>query len=299
VTGTGWAVALAVAAAAAYAGGVVVQQRAATTPAPGGGEGQSLVGVLRSPLWLAGVALDAAGFGLEFLALRAGALSLVQPLLVSGLLFALALGALLTGLPVGLRDAGAATLVVVGLVVAVLVAAPTSGDGGVHPSAWPVTLAVVTVVVAGLVLVATVCSGPVARTSCLAGAAAVVNGLLGAFGKSVAVRSEHGWLAALLSWPALGLLVTGALTLTLAAAAFRAGAPTAAIGVLFAGEPAAGVVMAAVLHGDTVRHGPLATAVLVAAVLVCLSGVVVLAHSPAVLASYTATHLSGTSATAR
>lgn len=56
--------------------------------------------------------------------------------------------------------------------------------------------------------------------------------------------------------------MSAALTLTLAAAAFRAGAPTAAIGVLFAAEPAAGVTMGAVLFGDTIRHGPLAVLVL-------------------------------------
>lgn len=288
MAGTAWAVVLAVAAAAAYASGVVVQQRAATAPGPGIGARSSLGQVLRSPLWLFGVLLDTAGFGLEFLALRAGSLTLVQPLLVSGLLFALTLGAALTGLRVGLRDAGAAALVVVGLVVAVLVAAPTPGAGGVSPRVWLLTVAVVTIVVAGLALVATMSSGPVARTVCFAGAAAVVNGLLGAFGKAVAIRSEHGWVTALVGWPALGLVVTGALTLSLAAAAFRAGAPTAAIGLLFAGEPAAGVVMAAVLHGDSIRHGPLATTVLATSLLLCLSGVALLARSPAVLASYAA-----------
>ncbi len=287
MTGTAWAVVLAVAAAFAYACGVVAQQRAATAPGRGDGAGQSLAHVLRSPLWLAGVGLDAVGFGLEFLALRAGTLTLVQPLLVSGLLFALPLGAALTGLRVGRRDAGAAALVVLGLALAILVASPTHGGGGVHQRAWVLTVAVAAAVVAGLVLVALIGRGAVVRAVCLASAAAVVNGLMAAFAKEVAVRGERGWLSALLDWPALGLVVTAALTLTLAAAAFRAGAPTAAIGVLFAAEPVAGVVMGAALFGDSVRHGPLATTVLVGTVLSCLLGVVLLARSPVVLGSYT------------
>ncbi|GAB2915761.1 DMT family transporter [Rhodococcus aerolatus] len=288
MTGTAWAVALAIAAAAAYACGVVVQQRAATAPGQEDGAGPSLAQVLLSPLWLVGVGLDAAAFGLEFLALRAGTLSLVQPLLVSGLLFALPLGAAVTGVRVTGRDARAAALVVLGLVVAVVVAAPTHGSRGAHPRAWPLTLVSVAVVVGVLLLVAVARRGPLTRTVSLASAAAIVNGVLAAFGKAVAVRSGHGWLAATLSWPALGLAVTAVLTLTLAAAAFRAGVPTAAIGILFAGEPAAGIVMGVLLHGGSLRHGPLAVPVLAAALLMCLTGVALLARSPAVLASYTA-----------
>lgn len=296
MTGPGWAVVLAVAAAAAYASGAVVQQRAATAPAGGSQVGPTLLEVLRRPLWFVGVGFDAAGFGLEFLALRAGTVTLVQPLLVSGLLFALPLGAVFTGLRIGLRDVAAAALVTVGLTVSVLVAAPSPGRGTAGTGTWVMTLVVAGAVVGGLALLA-MHRRPVVRAVNLAAAAAVVNGLLASFGKALALRSEGGWPAALLSWPALGLVVSAALTLTLAAAAFRAGAPTAAIGVLFAAEPAAGVIMGAVLFGDTIRHGPLTVAVLVLGLLTCGSGVSLLAKSPVVVASYAPTR--GGNATTR
>ena len=46
---------------------------------------------LTHPLWLGAIAADAIGFSLQVIALHLGALALVQPLLISGLLFALLL----------------------------------------------------------------------------------------------------------------------------------------------------------------------------------------------------------------
>lgn len=285
----GWAIVLAVAAAAAYAGGAVVQHRAATTPGGRTAAEPSLLQVLHRPLWLLGVALDAAGFALEFFALRAGTLTLVQPLLVSGLLFALPLGAVLSGLRVGRREVIAAGLVTVGLTVSVLVGAPRPGPTTAGPGTWFLAVVVAGLVVGALVAVAASRGHGIARAVCFAAAAAVVNGLLAAFGKAVAVQTGHGWAAALLSWPALGLAVTAALTLTLAAAAFRAGAPTAAIGVLFAGEPVAGVTLGVVLYRDTIAHGPLAVTVLVVGLALCGFGIALLSHSPLIVSSYGST----------
>src|SRR6478609_4915138 len=46
---------------------------------------------LGGPLWFAGLGFDVIGVGLQVVALHYGALALVQPLLVSGLIFALVL----------------------------------------------------------------------------------------------------------------------------------------------------------------------------------------------------------------
>jgi len=52
--------------------------------------------VLKRPVWLAGAGAGLAGFCLHVLALSGGRLSVVQPLLVSALLFALPLSRMLT-----------------------------------------------------------------------------------------------------------------------------------------------------------------------------------------------------------
>ena len=53
--------------------------------------GRLVVATLSHPLWLGGIVADLAGLSLQIIALHLGALGVVQPLMVSGLLFALLL----------------------------------------------------------------------------------------------------------------------------------------------------------------------------------------------------------------
>ena len=94
---------LALAAALLFALGTVLQQKAASTSprrrrAPGAG---LLLRMARRPVWLAGIAADAFGFVAQAVALTIGRLAVVQPLLVTSVVFALPLGARLTGQRVG------------------------------------------------------------------------------------------------------------------------------------------------------------------------------------------------------
>src|SRR5438477_11075955 len=90
----GMVVASALGSALLYALASVLQQRAArVVPSEKSLRLSLLTTLLARPLWVVGVLADVGGFVLQFYALDHGALVLVQPLLVSGLLFALPLGA--------------------------------------------------------------------------------------------------------------------------------------------------------------------------------------------------------------
>ncbi len=80
------------------------------------------------PVWLASIALGLAGFGLQVLALRHVPLSLVQPLLATGLLGLLAFSATVLGEPVGRREVGAVVAIVAGVGLIAL-ADPQRGEG--------------------------------------------------------------------------------------------------------------------------------------------------------------------------
>lgn len=70
----------------------VSQHRAARSTGPAGGHGLGLVRRLATrPLWLLGPVSGAAGLALHGVALSGGQLVVMQPVLVSGLLFALPL----------------------------------------------------------------------------------------------------------------------------------------------------------------------------------------------------------------
>ena len=109
------------------------------------------VGALRElaarPRWLTSIALGLAGFGLQVLALRHVPLSLVQPLLATGLLGLLAFSATVLGEPVGRREVGAVAAIVAGVSLIAL-ADPQRSDGGATSAAF----VVVTVALALLAL---------------------------------------------------------------------------------------------------------------------------------------------------
>ena len=66
-------------------------KKAAANRATRAGQPRARLAGLGGPLWFAGLGFDVIGIGLQVVALHYGALALVQPLLVSGLIFALIL----------------------------------------------------------------------------------------------------------------------------------------------------------------------------------------------------------------
>ena len=136
------AVLLALGAALAYAAASVLQQREAE--ADTGGEGGGAVGggirlvvrLARKPIWLAGLGADALGYGLQAAALGVGELLVVQPVLTSGILFALPVSAWWSGRRLGRTDFAWACTLAVGLTVFLLLAGTDGGLDRASTEAW-------------------------------------------------------------------------------------------------------------------------------------------------------------------
>lgn len=97
------------------------------------------------PVWLASIVLGLAGFGLQVLALRHVALSLVQPLLATGLLGLLAFSVAVLGESVGRREVAAVAAIVAG-VAAIALADPRRGASAAPGAAFVVVVAALGVV---------------------------------------------------------------------------------------------------------------------------------------------------------
>lgn len=278
---------IALAAALSYATGAVLQQRGAYQPGAdvGTGPALSVPAMMKSSVWLAGLGMDAAGFGLEFLALRGSSVTLVQPLLVCGLLFALPLGARLARCPVRRSDLAAGGLVVAGLVAFLIAAQPVEGAGAVPVARWVMVTSTVAVVAFALVLAARG-RRPAARALSLGAAAGLVNGVFAGLAKAVGTELDRGWRSVATSWQLVALAVAAAATLTLAAKAFQVGSPAAAVTGLFAVEPLAGIGVGAAVFGDSIRREPVFLLAEVLGMAVCLVGVSILGRSPGVVAAY-------------
>jgi drug/metabolite transporter (DMT)-like permease len=197
------------------------------------------------------------GYAFQALALAHGSLLLVQPLLVSSLLFVLPLGARFSKQHVRARDWYWALLLTAALTVFVLVGQPREGHYRAPVPAWSVALGTSVPVVVVCVLAARRTVGR-RRATLLAGAVAVLLGMVAVLTKVSTHRlAVHGWHG-LLTVPAPYLLVALAVTVTvLQQSAFHAGALQASVPIMLVGEPVVAVLLGVVILGEhlVVRGG--------------------------------------------
>lgn len=280
--GQAGAVALSLGAAVLYAATSALQQSAAATvPHERSLRPGLLLDLLRRPRWLLGTAAEVGAVGLQFLALRQGSLLLVQVLLVSGLLFALPLGAALTHRRLRPREWLGAVAVVAGLAAFVTVAAPSAGYGNASGPAWTVVLGGGGGVVAFLLLTAP--RRPGARRATWLGAAfGVQSGVNAALAKASGHLLDRGVVHALAAWQPYALVALGLFGLLLAQSAFQAGPLGASLPMLTVADPVASALIAALAFHERLASGAVDLAVELAAVAAMVAGVFVLARSPLV-----------------
>jgi drug/metabolite transporter (DMT)-like permease len=289
------AVVAALAAGACFAIGGVLQQRAASTRP----EGESLsfrliVDLATEPMWLLGIGLAVCSYGLEALALSFGPLVLVQPLIVTELLFAL---------PVSIRWAGShmtrrdwlGTLFVGGsLSLGLASAAPGAGRAAAPVGQWAVALGTVAGLAALAVLAGRHERGTVARPSLYALAAALVLGCQAALLKATIPRFELGFVPAIESWETWAMAAAAIIGLLLVQSAYQSGPLAATMPVVDAVEPAVAIAFGVVLFHEHIRTGPYLVGVLLG-MLGLLAGIWLLDTSPTVQCLQRWQNRSGTS----
>jgi drug/metabolite transporter (DMT)-like permease len=284
----GWvtqhAVAIASALLAAFwaAVGIVVRQQVAQgVPADKGMSGTMVTTLFREPLWWAGTLAAVAGYVFQALALAHGSLLLVQPLLVSALLFALPLSARVCHQRIRWAEWAWATLLTGALAVFVLVGQPREGHNRPPVQAWTVALAVSVPLVIACVLAARRALGR-GRAVLLAVPVAVLLGMIAVLTKICTHRFAVGGWHGLLTVPAPYVLVGLAVALTiLQQAAFHAGALQASVPIMLVGEPIVAVLLGIIVLGEHVAVRGAAAPVLVVAVLAMVAATVALARDQA------------------
>jgi drug/metabolite transporter (DMT)-like permease len=235
-------------------------------------------GLLRSPLWLATTVGSVVGFAFQGLALATGPLVLVQPLLVTGVLFAAATGALLHH-----RRAdpvlGSGLVMTVGGLAVFLVAARPSRGGDVLTLDEVVPLAAaLAVLVAGCLALALRTVGT-ARSLALALATGIVYGVTAAIAKVTIGDFQQGPGAGLTSWSLWLVIVLGPAGFFLNQLAFREGELVApVVAVITVTDPLVGIGIGILWLAEAVQNDPVALAGQVLGLLAMATGVWVVAH---------------------
>lgn len=257
--------------------GIVVRQRATLdVPAEHGVSVVMFQTLLRRPLWWAGTAAAVAGFVFQALALANGSLLLVQPILVSALLFALPLSARLAHRRVTRAEWAWAVLLTVALAVFVVLAKASPGDYEASLSTSAVVAVVCTAAVLACVIVATRIIGW-ARAVLLAVAVGVLFGVVAVLTKLVMHLLTHEGVVAVLTTPVLYLLaVLGVVAVLLQQSSFHAGSLQTSVPTMLVLEPLVAVGLGAVVLGEHLDVGRWDAVALVVATMAMVAGTIAL-----------------------
>jgi drug/metabolite transporter (DMT)-like permease len=234
------------------------------------------------PLWLAGMAADVAGYALQFYALSHGSLVLVQPLLVSGVLFALPLNSALNQQRLRAYEWSGAAAVVAGLSLFLVIANPAPGGHSVTVLGWAMVAVATAVPVAVLVGVASRQPRGVLRAVLLACASGINYGVAAALTKTTAGLLDRGLVHVLLSWDLYALIGCGLVGLVLGQSAFHAGPLQASLPALTVVDPVVSILIGALAFGEPLSAAGGAPVLEVVGLVAMTVGVTALCRSPMV-----------------
>lgn len=272
---------LALGAALLFAVGSVVQQRSASEAPPNFSLSlRLLLWLVRKPLWLVGVGTAIVGNVLSGSALALGSVALVQPLLVTRLLFALPLAAALVRQRIPNRDLLGAAAAAIGLGTFVVAGHPQQ-LAQASPSALTWGLAIGSLGALTIVLVVIAKSLRPARQAPVLGVGA---GLLfglqaGLMQTAVHHFTDGGVSGVLLTWSTYAVIVTAVAATLLAQSAYEMAPLTSSYPALAAVEPLAGIGIGVGVLSGSLRMSAGYLAAEVVGLAVMTVGTVLLANS--------------------
>jgi len=233
--------------------GFVLQQHAAREAPPSDLlRFRLLLDLLHKPVWIGGIASMVTGQILSAVALANADVSLVEPMLASNLLFALAFARLLYHQRLVLQEWAGALMLSLGVTAFIVAGQPTGGNpDGDSLARWALAI--------GLLLLAEVCvvagrklDGP-PRAMLLATAAGLLFGLQDGLTRRASKAFHHGIAGGLVHWAPYALVAIGIVGVLLAQSAFEVGSLQASLPAITASEPLAGIAVGIFVFGEHVH----------------------------------------------
>ena len=262
-------------------GGVLQQRVASTRPEEEELSPRLIVQLGRQPVWLAGIGSAVLSYVFQAVALNFAPLAVVQPIIVTELLFAIPISVRLHDMKLRRRDWLGVVAVAGGIAAAIAAGSPSEGHPVQPILQWVPVLAIVIALTGGAVYIGRRISGPV-RASLLALAAAVTMGTESGLMAAATSHFAHGIGEGFTSWEVYAMATTSIVGLLLIQSAFQAGPLASSMPVVDAVEPLVAIGIGLALFGETVSTQPLHLGIAVAGLGAMVAGIILLDTSPVV-----------------
>ena len=241
------AASLAVVAAFLFALAATLQQKGALNlPEISLRHPESLGRLVGQTMWLLGTLALLTGYTFQAAALDRGRLVIIQPLLVTTVVFALPLGYLLTRQHVGRREVIGAAVILAGLGLFAILGDPAGGRDDAPRNEWAVAIGVIVVVCAVLLLFGGR-GGPSTKAALFGTVAGILFGLSAALTKPT-VEDLHAGIGELLShWEPYVLAIAGVLGFVLQQVSLASGRLAPSVATVSVANPVVSILLGVVL----------------------------------------------------
>jgi len=225
--------------------------------------------------WLLGTIALLVGYVIQAIALDHGRLAIIQPLLVTTVVFALPLGYFITGQEVGRREIVGAAIVVLGLAFFAHFGDPAGGKDNAPNDEWAVALAVVLILCGVLYAASRRCEG--ARQAAYLG---IISGVL--FGTSAClvkptVEMLHSGVSDVLThWEFYAMAIAGIAAFAIQQVSLSAGFLATSVATVSVSNPIVSVTIGALLFDERLERPAWHVAVAVGGLLLAMAGAVMI-----------------------
>jgi drug/metabolite transporter (DMT)-like permease len=241
------AAALALIAAFLFALAATLQQKGALNlPTISLASPASLLRLVGQTMWLAGTLALFAGYLFQAAALDRGRLSVIQPLLVTTVVFALPLGYFLTRQHVGRREIVGAAVILLGLGLFVYFGDPAGGKDNAPNGEWAIAIAVLAILC--VVLLTFGSRGGLSMKAAVYGTVAgILFGLSASLTKPTVEYLHDGVDVMLSHWETYALAVAGVLGFVLQQVSLGTGRLAPSVATVSVANPVVGILIGIVL----------------------------------------------------
>jgi drug/metabolite transporter (DMT)-like permease len=235
----------------------------------------SLWRLARNHVWLLGTVALLIGYVVQAVALDNGKLAIIQPLLVTTVVFALPLGYFLTGQHVGRREILGALVVIAGLALFAVFGDPAGGNENAPNDEWAIALLVIGAICAVLLVLARR-----SESSRRAAYYGVVSGML--FGVSACLVKPtidylHVDVGTMLShWEPYAMAATGVAAFVLQQISLSAGFLATSVATVSVSNPVVSVTLGVLIFDERLSRPAWHVFVAVGGLVVALAGAAII-----------------------